>query len=79
MAYTHDFEFVVDGAMISGEMAFTHPHPSIPTTEFQPAFHTFSGEEMTVAQHGEFQALLEELGRFTTKFDVGAIHIVKKA
>ncbi len=48
MAYTHSFEIKINGAVIEGEFDFD-----------AKKFKTEGGEEMTVAQHGIVQQLLE--------------------
>ena len=81
--YTHDFEIMIDGISIEGEIKFgKNPHESL--------FTTHSGETMTIAQHGHVQKLLESLIDFcgccgqidkievTKKVEAEPLHIRKQ-
>lgn len=69
--FTHTFEIHTDGIMIEGEITFNHGEPA--------HFKTNSGEEMTVAQHGKVQRLLEQLTSFYAVCgDIERLEVVKK-
>lgn len=69
MTYSHTFEIIMNGIDIVGEIQF----------KGKPSFRTESGEEMTIAQHGTLQTLLEVLGRISKCCDdIDKIEIVRK-
>ena len=70
--YTHTFEIITDdGIEIEGEISFNHGEPA--------HFKTSSGEEMTVAQHGKVQKLLEQLTSFYSGCgDIEKLEVIKK-
>ena len=69
--YTHTFEIHTDGIAIEGEISFNHGEPA--------HFKTNAGEEMTVAQHGKIQRLLEQLTLFYSGCgEIEKLEVVKK-
>lgn len=71
MAYTHDFEFKLDGIVIEGEINFNHGEDA--------AFKSTAGEEMTIKQHSQIQALFEALVAFHMKgADIEKINITRR-